>query len=73
MGRGEAYDSGGAVAGLLAWGYVVSLGPRVRGLHLDRRDRGRVLGRASFVVGAVAAAGIFLYVRVYGEDEPTRP
>jgi hypothetical protein len=30
-------------------------------------------GATSFVVGAVAAAGIFLYVRVYGEDEPTRP
>ncbi len=29
-------------------------------------------GALSFVVGAVAAAGIFLYVRVYGEDDPTR-
>ena len=30
-------------------------------------------GATSFVVGAVAAFGIFLYVRVYGEDEPKRP
>ena len=30
-------------------------------------------GALSFVVGCVAAAGIFLYVRVYGEDEPKRP
>jgi hypothetical protein len=30
-------------------------------------------GAFSFVVGAVAAAAIFIYVRVYGEDEPTRP
>ena len=30
-------------------------------------------GALSFVVGCVAAAGIFLYVRVYGEDEPARP
>jgi len=30
-------------------------------------------GALSFVLGCVAAFGIFLYVRVYGEDEPTRP
>ena len=30
-------------------------------------------GATSFVVGAVAGFGIFLYVRVYGEDEPRRP
>ena len=30
-------------------------------------------GATSFVVGCVAAAGIFLYVRVYGEDDPSRP
>ena len=30
-------------------------------------------GATSFVVGAVAGCAIFLYVRVYGEDEPTRP
>jgi hypothetical protein len=29
-------------------------------------------GALSFVVGCVAAAAIFLYVRVYGEDEPKR-
>jgi hypothetical protein len=29
-------------------------------------------GALSFVVGAVAGAAIFLYVRVYGEDDPTR-
>jgi hypothetical protein len=26
----------------------------------------------SFVVAAVAGAGIFLYVRIYGEDDPER-
>jgi hypothetical protein len=30
-------------------------------------------GALSFVVACVAACGIFLYVRVYGEDEPRRP
>ena len=30
-------------------------------------------GGVTFVVGCVTAAGIFLYVRVYGEDDPTRP
>jgi len=27
-------------------------------------------GATSFVLGVVAGAGIFLYVRVYGEDAP---
>ena len=30
-------------------------------------------GAFSFVIGAVAGAGIFLYIRVYGEDDPRRP
>jgi hypothetical protein len=30
-------------------------------------------GATSFVVGCVAAFGIFLYIRIYGEDEPTQP
>jgi hypothetical protein len=29
-----------------------------------------VSGATSFVFGVVAGAGIFLYVRVYGEDDP---
>lgn len=29
-----------------------------------------VAAATSFVVGVVAGAGIFLYVRIYGEDEP---
>jgi hypothetical protein len=27
----------------------------------------------SFTIAAVAAAAIFLYVRTYGEDDPSRP
>ena len=30
-------------------------------------------GALSFTLGAVAGAAIFLYVRTYGEDDPTRP
>jgi hypothetical protein len=30
-------------------------------------------GALSFVVGCVAGCAIFLYVRIYGEDDPTRP
>jgi hypothetical protein len=29
-------------------------------------------GATTFIVGLVAGFGIFLYVRVYGEDEPPR-
>ena len=32
-----------------------------------------LLRRALVHVGAVAGAAIFLYVRTYGEDDPTRP
>ena len=32
-----------------------------------------VSGASSFVVGVVAGAGIFLFVRVCGEDDPRRP
>ena len=31
-----------------------------------------VSGATSFIVGAVSGAAIFLYVRVYGGDEPRR-
>ncbi len=37
---------------------------------------GRAVGYPSstmFIIGAVAGFVIFLYVRVYGEDEPRRP
>jgi hypothetical protein len=30
-------------------------------------------GALSFTAGAIAAAAIFLYVRTYGEEDPTRP
>ena len=30
-------------------------------------------GATTFVVGLVAGAGIFVYARVYGEDDPNRP
>ncbi len=30
-------------------------------------------GATTFVVGLVVAAGVFLYVRIYGEDDPNRP
>jgi hypothetical protein len=30
-------------------------------------------GALSFTAGAIAGAAIFLYVRTYGEDDPTRP
>ena len=30
-------------------------------------------GGMSFIVGAVAGFLIFLFVRVYGEDDPSRP
>ena len=30
-------------------------------------------GAMTFIVGLVAGFGIFLFVRVYGEDEPRRP
>jgi hypothetical protein len=30
-------------------------------------------GAITFIVGCVAAFLIFLYVRIYGEDEPRRP
>jgi hypothetical protein len=32
-----------------------------------------VSSAAAFVVAAVAACAIFLFVRVYGEEEPRRP
>jgi hypothetical protein len=32
-----------------------------------------VSSATAFVLSAVAACGIFLYVRLYGEEEPRRP
>ena len=32
-----------------------------------------ISGAISFIVGCVAGFLIFLFVRVYGEDEPSRP
>jgi hypothetical protein len=31
-----------------------------------------ISGATSFIIGAVAGAGIFLYVRIYGEEELKR-
>jgi hypothetical protein len=30
-------------------------------------------GATTFVIGIVAGAGIFFYIRIYGEDDPNRP
>ncbi|HEX7083461.1 MAG TPA: hypothetical protein VF186_05065 [Gaiellaceae bacterium] len=32
-----------------------------------------VSGATAFIVGCVCGFGIFLFVRIYGEDEPRRP
>jgi hypothetical protein len=45
------------VLGLLIWGFLLAVGFGKPG---------------SFIVAAVSACGIFLYVRLYGEDEPRR-
>ncbi len=55
----------GFVSGL--WGIGLGLYVLLGGLAIG-------LGRAeSFILGALAAGGIFLYVRLYGQDEIRRP
>ena len=62
-----------AVAGLLTRRHFVHLGDRfgvfiwIGGMSVG------FSGALSFVVGCVAACGIFLYIRVYGEDDPAGP
>ena len=45
----------GALLGLFIWSGMLAIG---------------ISGATSFIVGAVGGFGIFLYVRVYGADEP---
>jgi hypothetical protein len=45
------------VIALLIWAFLMAIG-------FTKAD--------SFIIAAVAACGVFLYVRVYGEDEPRR-
>jgi hypothetical protein len=45
------------VLGVLLWGFLLAVG---------------VPKATSFIVAALAACAIFLYVRLYGEDEPRR-
>jgi len=45
------------VLGVLLWAFMLAVG---------------VSKPTAFIVAAVAACAIFLYVRIYGEDEPRR-
>jgi hypothetical protein len=45
------------VLGVLLWAFMLSVG---------------ISKPTAFIVAAVAACAIFLYVRLYGEDEPRR-
>jgi hypothetical protein len=45
----------GLLLGAFIWGGLLSVG---------------VSGASAFIIGAVSGAAIFLYVRVYGGDEP---
>jgi hypothetical protein len=45
------------VLGVLLWAFMLAVG---------------ISKPTAFIVAAVAACAIFLYVRVYGEDEPRR-
>ncbi len=45
------------VLAVLLWGFMLGVG---------------VSKPTAFIVGAVAGLAIFLYVRIYGEDEPRR-
>jgi hypothetical protein len=45
------------VLGLLIWGFLLAVG---------------FSKPAAFILAAVAACAIFLYVRLHGEDEPRR-
>jgi hypothetical protein len=47
----------GLLLGAFIWGGLLSVG---------------VSGATAFIIGAVAGAAIFLYVRVYGGDQPRR-
>ena len=61
--RPPSFDHG-FVSGL--WGIGLGLYVALGGLAIG-------LGRAeAFILGGVAAAAIFLYVRLYGQDEPRR-
>jgi hypothetical protein len=46
------------VLGVLVWAFMLGIG---------------ISKATAFIVGAVAAGAIFLYVRRYGEDEVRRP
>jgi peptidoglycan/LPS O-acetylase OafA/YrhL len=43
------------VLGVLLWGFLLAIG---------------ISKPASFIIAALAACAIFVYVRLYGEDEP---
>jgi hypothetical protein len=43
--------------GVLLWGFMLGIG---------------ISKATSFIIAALVACGIFLYVRLYGEDEPRR-
>ena len=45
------------VLGLLLWGFLLGIG---------------ISQATSLIVGMLAVGAIFLYVRIYGEDEPRR-
>jgi len=47
----------GIFLGLMIWLFMLGIG---------------ISKPTSFLIAAVAACGIFLYVRLYGEDEPRR-
>ena len=55
--------------GVTSFLWALAFGP----LHLDRRARGWVLRGDRRFVSVLWPGAIFLYVRVYGEDEPGRP
>jgi len=55
--RGFSSFLWGLFLGAFIWGGLLAVG---------------VSGATSFIVGAVAGLGIFVYVRVYGGDEPAR-
>ena len=55
--QGVAAFIWGLLLGAFIWGGMLAIG---------------ITGATSFIVGAVAGLGIFLYVRVYGGDEPAQ-
>jgi hypothetical protein len=46
------------VLGVLVWAFLLAIG---------------ITKPTAFIIGALAAGAIFLYVRLYGEDEPRKP